>query len=437
MTQTVTSWGRVVKAEQSVHEPSFADELPALLSGERLSIGYGLGRSYGDSCLNDGGALIRMHRLDRVLAVDWEEGVIRAEAGVSFDSLLRLCVPNGWFLPVTPGTKFVTLGGAVANDVHGKNHETAGTFGSHVRRLGLLRSDSQMLELAPDNNAQLFAATVGGLGLTGLILWVEIKLTAIRSAYFIAETKRVRDLDHFFELASESGDWPYTLGWVDCLADGARLGSGLFTRGRHAEDGELKPHRPGNGLARLPADLPAGLLSTPVLRSFNLAYANRPRRDCASRLHYDAFLYPLDAIQDWNRLYGRTGFFQHQSVVALTEASATLRKLLELTARHRQGSFLVVLKLFGNKPSPGLLSFPMQGATFALDFPNRGEPTRELLRLMEELVLKAGGRFYPAKDASMSGAAFRAGFPRWREVEANRDPALMSDFWRRVTRGAA
>jgi FAD/FMN-containing dehydrogenase len=436
MMQSVTSWGRVAKAEQLVHEPGFADELPALLSSNSSSIAYGLGRSYGDSCLNGGGSLIRMHRLDRVLGADWDQGVVRAEAGMSLDALLRLCVPKGWFLPVTPGTKFVTLGGAVANDVHGKNHETAGTFGCHVRRIGLLRSMPEVLELAPDGDGALFAATVGGLGLTGLILWVELKLAPIRSAYFVTETKRMRNLDDFFELARDSRDWPYTASWVDCLADGPQLGTGLFTRGRHSEDGELKPHRT-RSIARVPADAPAGLLSSPMLRAFNLVYANRPKVERLRHLHYDSFLYPLDGIQDWNRLYGRAGFFQHQSVVPLRQARPTLQKLLELIAAHRQGSSLVVLKLFGDRPSPGLLSFPIEGATFALDLPNRGKATRDLLDRMEDVVLKAEGRLYPAKDATMSAAAFRAGFPRWREVEARRDPALMSDFWRRVTRKAA
>jgi FAD/FMN-containing dehydrogenase len=436
MMQSVTSWGRVVKAQQIVHEPAFADELPGLLSADKPSIGYGLGRSYGDACLNHGGSLIRLHRLDRVLAADWEQGILRAEAGLSLEGLLRLAVPKGWFLPVTPGTKFVTLGGAVANDVHGKNHEIAGTFGCHVRRLGLLRSTGEVLELAPDREAALFAATIGGLGLTGLIPWVELKLDPIRSAYFVTETKRMRDLDDFFALAGDCRDWPYNVAWVDCLAAGTQLGSGLFTKGRHAEDGDLRPHRT-RSIARVPADGPAGLLSGSVLRVFNLLYANRPKLKRARRLHYDSFLYPLDGIQDWNRLYGRAGFFQHQSVVPLKEARSTLRKLLELTAKDRQGSFLVVLKLFGDRSSLGLLSFPFEGATLALDLPNRGKATRDLLNRMEGIVLKAGGRLYPAKDATMSAAAFRAGFPRWREVEANRDPALMSDFWRRVTRDAA
>jgi FAD/FMN-containing dehydrogenase len=436
MMQVVTSWGRVVKVEQRVHEPAFVDELAGLLSASGSSLGCGLSRSYGDVCLNGGGSLIRMHRLDRVLSADWQTGVIRAEAGVSLDALLRLTVPKGWFVPVTPGTKFVTLGGAVANDVHGKNHETAGTFGCHVRALGLLRSTGQLLEIGPDREPAMFAATVGGLGLTGLIAWVELQLARVRSAYFATETTAIRDLDGFFATAAQSRGWPYSIAWVDWVARGAALGRGLFTRGRHAEDGDLAVHR-ARTLARVPGDMPAKLLSSSVVRAFNRIYAGPVSAKGQRRQHYDPFLFPLDAIQDWNRLYGRAGFFQHQSVVPLKYAPETLRKLLELTTASQQGSFLGVLKLFGNLPSPGLLSFPMEGATIALDFPNRGPATRSLLERMTEVVLEAGGRLYPAKDATMSGEAFRVGFPNWRELEARRDPALMSDFWRRVTRDAA
>lgn len=433
MMPKVTSWGRTLTADQHVHEPAFADEVPEMLRRDSPSIGYGLGRSYGDVCLNNGGSLIRMHRLDRMLSADWERGIVRAEAGMSLDSLLRIAVPKGWFPPVTPGTKFVTLGGAVANDVHGKNHEAAGTLGCHVRALGLLRSTGEVMELGPDRDPGMFAATVGGLGLTGLLLWVEVQLTRIGSTWFDTETIKLRNIDDFFDHASRSQNWPYTVAWVDCLASGSSLGRGLFTRGRHAETGGLSLHREGS-LARVPMDAPAALLSSPALRAFNLFYAGRPGAVGARPVHYDPFLYPLDSIKGWNRLYGRPGFFQHQSVVPLKSAPETLQKLLELTSAHRQGSFLVVLKLFGNRPSPGFMSFPMEGATFALDLPNRGTPTTDLLARMAEVVMEAGGRLYPAKDATMSGEAFRAGYPRWRELEARRDPALMSDFWRRVTR---
>ena len=398
-------------------------------------LAYGLGRSYGDVCLNGGGTLIRMPRLDRIIAADWQIGIVRAEAGLSIGALLSVAVPRGWFVPVTPGTKFVTLGGAVANDVHGKNHHGAGTFGCHVRAIGLQRSDRGVLVIGPDLDPGLFAATIGGLGLTGLILWVDLQLDPIRSSDFEVETRRLAGLDDFFRVAEESAAWPYTVAWVDCLASGASLGRGLFSRGRHAATGPLEPHA-GRQRASVPIDAPAILLGPATVRSFNAIYARQPETQGLKRVGYDPFLYPLDGIGQWNRLYGRRGFFQHQSVVPLSGADRTLKRLLEMTAASGQGSFLVVLKLFGPRTSPGLLSFPREGATFALDLPNRGAVTRDLLRRMADIVTEEGGRLYPAKDASMSGEQFRAGYPEFRKLEAARDPALNSDFWRRVTRDA-
>jgi L-gulonolactone oxidase len=372
-----------------------------------------------------------MHRLDRIISADWQHGVVRAEAGMSIDTLLELAVPEGWFLPVTPGTKFVTLGGAVANDVHGKNHEIAGSFGNHVSAIGLLRSNGDFLELSPERDPPMFRATIGGLGLTGVILWVELKLQAIASSFFETETLKFRNLDDFFARAEQSSQWPYTVAWVDCLARGPLLGRGLLTRGQHVDSGDLRPHS-RRRFARIPVDAPAALLSGPLVRSFNRYYANRLRARGVRRVHYESFLYPLDSVEEWNRLYGRRGFFQHHSVIPQKTAPKALQKLLEMTSASGQGCFLVVLKLFGSE-SPGLLSFPMKGATFALDLPNRGPETIDLLARMAEVVVEAGGRLYPAKDATMSGDVFRTGYPRWRDLESMRDPAFMSDFWRRVT----
>ena len=428
-----TSWGRVARASSHVAEPAHLDELArAFRTGGDATLAHGLGRSYGDVCLNHGGRLVRTGRLDRIMAADWSTGVVRAEAGLTIGGLLSVAVPRGWFVPVTPGTKFVTLGGAVANDVHGKNHHGAGTFGCHVRAVGLLRSDGETVEIGPGTRPHLFAATVGGLGLTGLIAWVELQLQPVASSDVEVETVRLADLDGFFRVASESHDWPYTVAWVDCLAAGRRLGRGLFSRGRHAASGPLLPH-PEAARLTVPRDAPAALLGPATVRLFNAAYSRQPATGETRRVPYGKFLYPLDGITDWNKLYGGRGFFQHQSVVPMAEAPRALQKLLELTSSEGQGSFLVVLKLFGPRPSPGILSFPREGATFALDLPNRGPATLRLLDRMAEVVLKAGGRLYPAKDATMTAEQFRAGFPRWREVESYRDPAVSSDFWRRVT----
>lgn len=432
----VTSWGRLRRVPHEVVRPAFLDNARAVVRpGDTSLLCYGMGRSYGDVCLNENGRLIVTDMLDRIITFDREKGILCAEAGLTLDRLLRVVVPHGWFAPVVPGTKFVTLGGAVANDVHGKNHEQVGTFGVHVRAVGLARSTGEMLTLSRDKNAELFAATIGGLGLTGVILWVELQLSAIRSALIDTETVAIGDLAAFFRLAEESRDWPYTVAWIDCLAQGGATGRGFFIRGRPAETGGLSLH--ATSRLAVPLDAPGGLLNARTIGLFNTLYRHRPWVLGAKQMHYDAFFFPLDAVAHWNRLYGPHGFFQHQSAVPMAHAFETLHKLLGLTAEFGEGSFLVVLKLFGEKPSPGALSFPLPGATLALDFPNKGEGTRRLLDRMADVVLAAGGRLYPAKDATMSGEAFRAGYPAWRTVEAQRDPAIMSDFWRRVTSDAA
>jgi FAD/FMN-containing dehydrogenase len=431
--QEVYAWGRLQPRAHVVVPAAFADEMVAAIraSDQRPLLCRGLGRSYGDVALNGGGYLLDATRVDHLLSADWVTGVVRAEAGLSLDALLSVCAPRGWFLPVTPGTKFVTLGGAVANDVHGKNQESAGTIGCHVRRIGLARSSGEMLELSAD--APLFAATIGGLGLTGVILWVELQLLPIRSAMMEVETLAMPGLDDFFRLSAESTDWPYTVAWVDSLARGRALGRGFFIRGRHAAAGPLTPH----GSVRLTVPHAARhLLNRGTIALFNFIYRTRPWATGRSSMHYDRFFYPLDSLSHWNRLYGRRGFYQHQSVVPMKNAPETVRSLLELTAQCGEPSFLAVLKLLGNRRSPGLLSFPMSGVTLALDLANRGESTRRLLDRLADRVVAAGGRLYPAKDATMSGEAFRAGYPAWRRLEHHRDPAIMSDFWCRVTNAA-
>jgi FAD/FMN-containing dehydrogenase len=432
----VSAWGRLRRVPHRIVRPAFIDEAEALAhAGAEPSLCYGMGRSYGDVCLNANGRLIVTDMLDRILLFDRERGVLRAEAGLTLDRLLRIAMPAGWFVPVLPGTKFVTLGGAVANDVHGKNHEHVGTFGEHVTAIGLARSTGQPLTLSRTENPELFAATIGGLGLTGVILWVELELEPIRSAFIESETLALADLGEFFKRAEESRDWHYTVAWIDCLAKGSATGRGFFTRGRHADAGGLKVH--GGPRIAVPFDAPGFLLNAHTIGAFNTLYRKRPFMYGARRIHYDPFLFPLDAIAGWNKLYGSRGFYQHQSAIPAAAAYDTVRKLLELTAEFGEGSFLLVLKMFGDKRSPGVLSFPLPGATLALDFPNKGESTRRLLDRMADVVLSAGGRLYPAKDATMSGANFRAGYPDWRNVEAQRDPAIMSDFWRRVTAEAA
>ncbi|HTX47845.1 MAG TPA: FAD-binding oxidoreductase [Caulobacteraceae bacterium] len=435
-TATLTSWGRVVRAPHAVARPRWRDELAALVAQPQSRAGVlarGLGRSYGDSALNPEGAAIAMEGLDRIHAFDPATGVLRADAGLSLDAVIRLALPHGWFPAVAPGTRFVSLGGAIANDVHGKNHHRAGTFGRRVRRLALLRTDGSMQELTPDDPSGLFAATVGGLGLTGLIAWAELQLAPAASAYLDAEDVGFGGLDEFFALAAESdGAHEHTVAWVDCAAGGRSLGRGVFTRANPADD----PRRetPPARRWRLPFDLPVQTLNPLTLRAFNaFRYAAKSARKGVRRRPFDSVLFPLDAIEGWNRLYGRHGFYQHQCVVPSGEARDAVAELLRQIAASGQGSFLAVLKTFGPLSSPGLLSFPMEGATLALDFRNAGAPTLALLDRLDRVAAEAGGRLYPAKDGRIGAAMFRSGYPRLAEFVRHVDPGVSSAFWRRVS----
>ena len=434
----VSSWGRVTRGRQLTTRPRFRDSLPKSLepcaeTEAATILPLGLARSYGDSCLNSTGRLVDMTSLDRVIDFDPEAGRLRAEAGLSLSAALSLIVPQGWFLPTTPGTRFVTLGGAVANDVHGKNHHTAGSFGCAVTRLGLLRSDGSRHELSPEREAELFAATIGGLGLTGVIEWVEIDVRKIGSAYLDSETIAFANLREFFQLSEESAaHWEHCVSWVDCTAREQDLGRGLFMRGRYRDDGDLTPHRDETLLA-LPLDLPSFLLNRWSLGAFNALYHGYgKRRGGLSCSHYASFFYPLDAIRQWNRLYGRRGLYQYQCLVPPEAAEPAMTELLRRVARSGEGSFLAVLKTFGSKRSPGLLSFPREGTTLALDFVNRGEATLRLLAELDQIVCEAEGRVYPAKDGRMPAQVFRQGYPDWPRFAEQIDPGFSSDFWRRV-----
>ncbi len=430
----VLSWGRVVRAPQRVATPRFRDELDKLLgaaNGASL-LPIGLRRSYGDSCLNDTGDLIDMSRVDRFIAFDPAQGILRAEAGTSFSEILRLIVPHGWFLPVTPGTRFVTLGGAIANDVHGKNHHRAGTFGRHVRALGLLRSDRGHLTLTPESDAALFASTIGGLGLTGIIEWAEIALVKTDSSSLEVETIPFENLDAFWSLADVSAEkFEHTVAWVDCLSRGESLGRGIFSRGNWTPYGFHDAHD-DKTWKRVVADAPEFLLNPLSIGAFNeLYYRLHAARPHTKLQHYVPFFYPLDAIHGWNRLYGRSGLLQYQCLIPRAAEREAIRALLEEIANEGQASFLAVLKTFGDIPAPGLFSFPRAGTTLALDFPNRGAATLALLTRLDAIVRDVGGALYPAKDGRISLEMFRLSFPRWQEFE--KDPAMSSDFWRRVS----
>lgn len=398
-----------------------------------ISLPYGLGRSYGDSCLNNHGALLRSNHLDHFIRFDVEKGLLSCEAGVSLQSILELIVPQGWFLAVTPGTKFVTVGGAIANDVHGKNHNKIGTFGCHVRQFELMRSDGERLLCSPHNNSELFSATIGGLGLTGFIVWAELQLIPVVSAFIQEESIQCNHLDEMMALFQESGkNYEYTVAWIDCLAKGKQLGRGIFTRGNHCQNKALPKMHDPRTVRSVPIVFPSGCLNRLTVSAFNQLYY---RKLCgkykSSRMDYDRFFYPLDAIHHWNRLYGPRGFIQYQCVLVENSLEA-MKELLRRIAHSGQPSPLNVLKDFGDIASPGMLSFPRKGLTLALDFPNRGKKTLQLCNELDEVVRQAKGALYPAKDSRMSPRMFESGFPKLAEFKHYLDPKFSSSFWRRV-----
>ena len=399
-------------------------------------LAYGLGRSYGDVCLNDGGTLLATRGLDRFIALDEEKGLLACEAGVSLGEILDLVEPRGLFLPVVPGTKHVTVGGAIANDVHGKNHHRAGTFGAQVAEIELLRSDGRRLVCSPSENPELFAATVGGLGLTGLVLAAVVRLRRIPSSQLSSQAVPLRGLDEFFERSPEADAAnEFTVAWIDCLASGSKVGRGILFRGDWAEGAVTRPPRRRRRRLSVPFELPFSPLNRFTLGAFNAAYYARNRLSAGPRpVPFEPFFFPLDGVERWNRIYGRHGLLQFQCAVPPDAAPAALREMLGAVASAGQGSFLAVLKTFGAARSPGLLSFPREGATLALDFPNRGERTAALFRELHAMVAAHGGRLYAAKDARMSPAQFRAQHADVLDrFEAQRDPAFSSSFWRRVT----
>lgn len=432
----VLSWGRCHRFDQVRVIPGSIDEAREAVLGDGPVLPYGLGRSYGDSCLNDNAVLVDTTRLDHFVSFDTNQGELVCESGASLASILDLLsrsCEGHWFLPVVPGTKFVTVGGAIANDVHGKNHELQGTFGRHVNWFELARSNGEVVRCSPDENVELFRATIGGLGLTGLITRASLNLMKIPGQAMGAEDIRIRNIEHYYDVAEESraDGWTHHAAWVDVLAGGSAIGRGIYTRSRFTECDAPKHKKDGG--PTFPIDAPAWAVGHPSIKLFNAVYGRKllgefRRTECTG---YEPILFPLDGIRDWNRLYGKSGFYQYQCVIPADGARPAIRALLEAIANDGQGSFLTVLKEFGDAESPGLLSFPMRGTTLAVDFPNRGERTLKLLDRLDAITSDAGGRIYPAKDGRASAAMFRSGYPNLDRFRQSIDPSFSSTFWRR------
>jgi FAD/FMN-containing dehydrogenase len=428
MTRNYQSWSKnpPCKASQVKIDDWRFENLP--VAGKLPLTPFGNGRSYGDVCLNQDGVLLDTARLNRMIDFNRQEGRLTVEAGVQLGEILDLLVPAGWFLPVIPGTRFVTIGGAIANDIHGKNHHLKGSFGVHVERFELLQSSGERLICSRQQNPDLFAATIGGLGMTGLIIWAEINLIPVNSSSIEFEEIPYHSLAEFHEINQQSLDWEYTVAWIDCLShtkDGVR---GIYSRGRHANDSEPLD-TPAEWL-QAPLTPPISLINNLSLRCFNECYFRlHSRQHGIQRSHYRSFFFPLDGVKHWNRIYGRKGFYQYQCVVPDIE---TIEKLLALISSSGTGSFLAVLKGFGNIASPGLLSFPRPGFTLALDFPNQGERTLAFLDKLDNVVMAATGAVYPAKDARMSARMFQQNYPGVKNFSQHVDPQFSSSFWRRV-----
>ena len=428
---TLSGWGRHPALDCRVTRLRERGGLRLLLARHPSLIARGAGRAYGDAALNPD-LTLSMLAMDRMRAFDPATGRLTCEAGVRVADVLETFMPRGWFPPVVPGTKFVTVGGMIAADVHGKNHHRDGAFGAHVEALTLATGDGAVRTCSRAAHADLFRATVGGMGLTGVILDATFRLAPIGSAFVQAETVAARDLDETMALFEASADWPYSVAWIDCLARGAALGRALLTRGRFLARGALPPRlardpwRPAPaGRLTVPFDAPAALLTRASVGAFNALYHRAGRaRGGARPVHFDPFFFPLDRVAAWNRLYGRRGFTQYQCVLPRAEGPAGLAALLARTAAAGQGSFLAVLKLFG-PGGDGLLSFPMEGYTLALDFPLRAG-TPALLDELDAITHRHGGRVYLAKDSRCAPERIREGYPGCDAFEAVRAGAAGS-----------
>jgi FAD/FMN-containing dehydrogenase len=428
----ISSWGRLnanLHQEIYLNDPEGAS---SSISQFTPGIAYGNGRSYGDVCLNKNGNLWLTTRLNRFIDFNQENGVITCEAGVLLKDIQDLTIPRGWMLPVTPGTQLITLGGAIANDIHGKNHHVNGAFGGHVLSIKLARTDGQILSCSPHQNADFLFATIGGIGLTGVIIQASIQLKKVSGPWLDTETMPYYNLSDFFELADKSeSEWEYTVSWIDCLSKNGL--KGIFMRGNHAElKGPTKLNKKSKKI-KVPFTPPISLINHFSLKPFNKVYFELNRLNSGSKVvHYEPFFYPLDNILEWNKIYGRKGFFQYQCLIPVKYRFDAINSILKEISRSGEGSFLTVLKTFGNKEPSGIMSFSSPGVTLALDFPNNGEKILSLLSRLDSILLEADGKVYLAKDARMSREFFQTSYPRLQEFLKYRDPLITSELSRRL-----
>ena len=443
---SLTGWGR--------NNPSVADVVDVLRSevadtvkgaGPRGAVARGLGRSYGDAAQNGGGLVVRLMGSAKDAVLDRQAGTVTVSAGASLDELMRHLVPRGWFVPVTPGTRFVTVGGAIASDIHGKNHHVDGSFGNHVLRMSLLLADGSVVELSRGSDPELFWATFGGMGLTGVVLDATVQLVPVESSRMTVDTNRITDLDALLESMAEGDDrYRYSVAWIDLAAKGRQLGRSVLTRGDHAGVDQLSARQQADPLAFDPGQLVSvppvvprpGLLNHLTVAAFNELWFRKAPQDRRGEVQsITSFFHPLDMVAQWNRLYGRPGLVQYQFVVPFGQEDV-LRRIVERLSASGVASFLAVLKRFG-AGSLAPLSFPQPGWTLALDMPAGAPGIGSLLHGLDDLVLDAGGRNYFAKDAHTVPSTIRRGYPRlaeWQAVRRRVDPTGLwqSDLSRRL-----
>ena len=411
----IYGWGRYPQQEAYLHAPASCASLELTVKQQNSVLARGMGRSYGDSAnaLN----VLQTTYINHFIEFDKATGKLTAEAGITLREILEVIVPSGWFLAVTPGTSYVTLGGAIASDVHGKNHHLAGTFGQHVTSLNILLGTGEVVTASPQHHADLFHATCGGMGLTGIIVNATIQLLPIRSSLISQKTIKADCIEAACEAFERNIDATYSVAWIDCLSKGKSLGRSVIMLGEHAEQGGLNIDI--RQKVSVPFSAPSALLNTLTMKAFNTAYWHKSKHNVSQTVALMPYFYPLDAIGEWNRLYGKKGFVQFQCVLPKIDGVANMRKLLTEISNSGEGSFLAVLKQFGTA-NENLLSFPTEGYTLALDF-KATETAIKTVKKLEDMVVEMGGRLYLTKDAVMQESTFKATYPNWEKFEAVRE----------------
>lgn len=411
----IYGWGRYPQQDAYLHAPASCASLELTAKQQNSVLARGMGRSYGDSAnaLN----VLQTTYINHFIEFDKATGKLTAEAGITLREILEVIVPSGWFLPVTPGTSYVTLGGAIASDVHGKNHHLAGTFGQHVTSFNILLGTGEVVTTSPQQHADLFHATCGGMGLTGIIISATIQLLPIRSSLILQKTIKADCIEAACEAFESNSDATYSVAWIDCLSKGKSLGRSVIMLGEHSEQGGLNIDI--RQKVSVPLSTPSALLNSLTVKAFNAAYWHKSKHNVSQTVGLMPYFYPLDAVGKWNRLYGKQGFVQFQCVVPKRDGVANMRKLLTEISNSGEGSFLAVLKQFG-AGNENLLSFPIEGYTVALDF-KASEAAIKTVKKLEDMVVDMGGRLYLTKDAVMQESTFKATYPYWEKFEVVRE----------------